>query len=135
VAPQGARGQIEALLADASRSIDIYAEEIADSRLEAELAGLAHRGVRVRVLIPPSARNAAVSSLVSGGVQVRTSSRPYIHAKAVVVDNREGFVGSENVSATSLDHNRELGILIRGTPLRTIADYFETDWVSARPVT
>jgi phosphatidylserine/phosphatidylglycerophosphate/cardiolipin synthase-like enzyme len=43
------------------------------------------------------------------------------------------FVGSENFSATSLDENRELGILIADqTVIATLAQTFQQDWSSAQ---
>jgi phosphatidylserine/phosphatidylglycerophosphate/cardiolipin synthase-like enzyme len=35
-----------------------------------------------------------------------------VHAKLIVADASRAFVGSQNFSATSLDQNRELGIII-----------------------
>jgi phosphatidylserine/phosphatidylglycerophosphate/cardiolipin synthase-like enzyme len=66
---------------------------------------------------------------------VRELTTPYIHAKVMVVDDRVAFVGSENLSAASLDHNRELGVLISGTSIRRILHAFSADWQrGARPV-
>jgi len=45
------------------------------------------------------------------------------------VDRRWAFVGSENLSPTSLDHNRELGVLI-GDPIAIarLEATFVQDW-------
>jgi cardiolipin synthase A/B len=37
-----------------------------------------------------------------------------LHAKAVVVDGRVALVSSANLTAAALDHNMELGLLVRG---------------------
>ncbi len=77
-------------------------------------------------------------ALSAAGVAVRTyadsSSVLYIHAKAIVVDGRQAFVGSENFSTASLDYNRELG-LITGAPgvVATVAATLAGDWAGATP--
>ena len=38
-------------------------------------------------------------------------ARPYLHAKAIVVDQKAIYLGSENFTKNSLDHNRELGLV------------------------
>jgi phosphatidylserine/phosphatidylglycerophosphate/cardiolipin synthase-like enzyme len=56
----------------------------------------------------------------------RCASTLYVHAKAMVLW-RQGapvaaFLGSENLSATSLDHNREIGVVLAPDGARQIAD-------------
>ncbi len=53
----------------------------------------------------------------------------------ILVDGVRAFVGSENFSATSLDHDREVGLLIRGPTLARISAVFAADWAhAAQPV-
>ena len=40
------------------------------------------------------------------------SQKLRMHAKIIVVDGARAFLGSENLTANSLDNNRELGILL-----------------------
>ena len=55
-----------------------------------------------------------------------------MHAKLIVADGTLGFVGSENFSATSLDENREVGLLIADTStLATLNSTFQSDWSNA----
>ena len=55
-----------------------------------------------------------VALITAAGAQVHRlpQSHLYVHAKAIVVDGRRAFVGSENLSAASLDHNRELDVIV-----------------------
>jgi len=41
----------------------------------------------------------------------------YLHAKAIVADGHTAFVGSQNFSTSSLDDNRELGIITNDRPV------------------
>jgi len=73
------------------------------------------RGVDVTVVMTyDSEWSAAFARLGNAGVHVRTyaASAPlYIHAKAMVIDGGEAFVGSENFSYDSLNRDRELGLV------------------------
>jgi cardiolipin synthase len=113
VSPTNAREQLLALVAGARVSLDLYAEVLRDPQLLEALAAAAERGVRVRVIVSPTGDFATeVEELAASGVEIRLSSSLYIHAKLIVADGERAFVGSQNLSATSLDQNRELGIVV-----------------------
>lgn len=133
LSPVNARFSLDALVFSARHMLDVYAEELTDPALGRELARKQKLGVTVRVLVPAGAAARATASLGSLRGVVRVLVRPYAHAKAIVADNRIAFVGSENLSATSLDKNREFGLLVRGTSVRQIARTFRQDWTAARP--
>ncbi|MBU2739998.1 phospholipase D-like domain-containing protein, partial [Acidithiobacillus concretivorus] len=73
-----------------------------------------------------------VAFLRAHGVQVRLMAvKPiYMHAKAVISGN-EAFVGSENFSVTSLESNREIGLLLNGRPVSELQAQFNRDWARA----
>jgi phosphatidylserine/phosphatidylglycerophosphate/cardiolipin synthase-like enzyme len=133
IAPGSARRQLTGLARSARRTLDVYAEEFADPALEGLFGQMARR-VRVRVLLPPGATPLDARRLAASGVSVRSLVAPYSHAKAVLVDGTRGFVGSENMSSTSLDHNREVGVLLPPPLVRKIEVYFARDWRAGRPV-
>ncbi len=110
VSPTNARATILGLIAGARYSLDLYAEEIYDTASIQALADATRRGVRVRIVYAGLGDAEGLSGI---GAQVARVASPYIHAKAIVADGTTLFVGSENVSATSLDRNREVGLLMR----------------------
>lgn len=128
LAPDNARTTLASLLHSARHSIDIYAEELRDPQMEMLLGAETRLGVRVRVLLPPNARGPDTARVCRHSVAVHYLSAPYSHAKAMVVDGRHGFIGSENLSSASLDRNREVGFLVRGPQLRRIEATFAADW-------
>jgi len=108
-----------------------------DSGLIAALAASAGRGVKVRVILPAPRGGATdysaagVALLRGAGGQVVRLSSPYIHAKVIVDDGTRAFVGSQNISASSLDRNRELGVIVADrSALATLTTTFAADWVS-----
>ena len=137
----GSRGALVGMIATASRTLEVYNEEMADEKVAAALAAAARRGVMVRIVMTWAAEWVpAWRMLAAAGAQVRTypaaANGRYIHAKMIVADGVRAFVGSENFSATSLEENRELGVMLavpRGIGVLRAA--FEGDWNAAQPFT
>jgi len=132
----GSRTALLALITGAQKSLDIYNEEMSDAGIMDALAEAARRGVRVRVVMTYADEWENVfHELASADVQIRTypaNANMYIHAKAIVADGKEVFIGSENFSKTSLDENRELGIILSdGSTIQSIETTFESDWQGA----
>lgn len=137
VSPVNARARILAFISGAHTTLLVEDEEMYDHQSEDALIAAAQRGVTVEVVLPePSGSSGAdsdISRLLQGGVHVRYISNVYMHAKMMVADGHLAFVGSENFSATSLDENRELGILIADqTVIATLTQTFQQDWSSAQ---
>lgn len=95
-------------------------EEMRQYDVEDALIAAAARGVRVTVVMTASTTYlSALGNLAHHGVRVELlpSSGVYIHAKLLCADCGVGagalFVGSENFSTSSLDFNRELGVVTR----------------------
>ena len=134
----GAEGPIVALIDSARSSLLVENEEMADPAVITALAGAAQRGVDVEVVMTDSSSwTGAFSQLVDAGVKVRTypSDGPlYIHAKVVVADGGSMFLGSQNFSVSSLDYNRELGI-ITGDPalIAAVSQTVSADFGGATP--
>jgi phosphatidylserine/phosphatidylglycerophosphate/cardiolipin synthase-like enzyme len=136
VSPVNSRAKITGLIASAQTSLQIEDEEMYDTSSEDALIAAARRGVSVRLILPGPAdiEAADVARLKAGGVQLVYVSAPFIHAKVIVADGRLAFVGSENFSSTSLDENREVGLLLADTTaLATITTTFERDWAVGQP--
>lgn len=114
VSPIGSRQAIAGLIRSARRSVDIYAEVVLDDAMVELIAGRAKAGIAVRLVISPDddpSGQADRAKLAAAGVQIRYVDALYIHAKAIVVDRARAFIGSENLTQTSLDENREIGLI------------------------
>ena len=53
---------------------------------------------------------------------------PSLHAKALIIDEEKGFIGSFNFTQNSLENNREIGIFINGKSISKIVNIFNKDW-------
>lgn len=139
ISPIDSRSDFYSLVDGAQHTLDLESEEMEDTGIENVLKSAARRGVIVRAIFPtPTSRvdpNApGERALVDGGVQVRRLGKPYVHGKELVVDGREAFLGSENFSKSSLDENREVGLLL-GDPVtvQRVESTFERDWQAGKP--
>ncbi|HVA90053.1 MAG TPA: phospholipase D-like domain-containing protein [Chloroflexota bacterium] len=133
LSPVDSRMKLLALIGRARHTLDAYAEEVQDPGLETALVAAAKRGVTVRLISNAGDRSntRGIARVQAGRVAVHLVTAPYIHAKLVLVDGKWAFVGSENISAASLDRNRELGVLVRDAgALSSLAATFESDWGS-----
>ncbi len=94
--------------------IDIETEELGYDRIV--LSALARKGSAVRIIVPSTISyydKKNIRFLEKHGVKVRLMpvKNVYIHAK-MIVGAQEAFIGSENFTYTSLNKNREAGIII-----------------------
>ncbi len=116
--------------------IVMESEELGDYR--PILEALAAKGKEAKVLLPASIsandlRNA--KDLQASGVTVRLlPTKPiYLHGKTIC-GQENGFVGSENVSYSSIMRNREMGLIIHGQALQEIHQQFAEDWGHSEPL-
>jgi len=84
------------------------------------LRSAATRGVDVRIVVPMHnnhryaglASRALFEELLSAGARIFLRKPPFIHAKAMVVDNRIALVGTANLDVRSLELNYETTVLL-----------------------
>ena len=126
VSPINARSTLTHLIDGAHHTLDLYEEEMDDGSIESHVVQAVHRHVRVRLIT--STGSAGVARLEGSGVHVVVMSSPYVHAKAIVADGNRVFIGSENISSTSLDSNREMGIVLtQSNAIHTVEATFQSD--------
>ena len=141
VSPVNSRSDFTSLINSAHHTLLIEAEEMQDSSIEQAIVSAAQRGVQIQVILPAprgssgDSNSQGIDNIKQGGIQVREDPRLYMHAKIIVVDGHEAFVGSENISSYSLDQNRELGIIVSDQDvLNTLEQTFQGDWGDSQGV-
>jgi cardiolipin synthase A/B len=148
--PKQSDTDLISLIDSATKSIVVENEEMADTTVVSALVAAAQRGVSVEVVMTnDSSWKSNFNKLAAAGVKIATyasSASLYIHAKIILVDydgssigsTTKVFLGSENFSTTSLDRNRELGLIttdpaILSSVSSTVAKDFAggTPWTSS----
>ena len=129
VSPTTSRKDLLWLIDGAQRTLDVYAEVMRDPEIMAAFVAAERRGVAVRLVMSEDDDNAEERrELADAGVEVQLARGGlYIHAKMMLIDGARAYVGSQNFTATSLDQNRELGVLLtdRGNLTRLAATFAE----------
>jgi phosphatidylserine/phosphatidylglycerophosphate/cardiolipin synthase-like enzyme len=112
--PESSRPTLLALIDGARTSLALETEELTDRGVVTALLDARGRGVAVTLAWPGPAAGAgtALTMLAAAGATVRAVATPPIHGKVVVADERTLYLGSVNLSPTSLDDNREVGLLL-----------------------
>jgi cardiolipin synthase len=118
--PGQSEADLLALIDGARQSIALESEELSSHRVVGALVNAARRGVAVSIAMTYDAdwvRGFDAIAAARGDIGVLHGEAPlYIHAKLLAVDagtpRGRAFVGSENISDTSLLHDRELGVVL-----------------------
>jgi phosphatidylserine/phosphatidylglycerophosphate/cardiolipin synthase-like enzyme len=139
LSPDTSRSTIIGLIDSAQSTLDIYAEVITDTEFVSAVQTAIDRGVQVRIIMTQSygqnMLDEPVGKLVRYGAELHTLASPYIHAKLIMVDSKEAFIGSQNYTSTSLDQNREVGVVISGpSNLERLRRVFDRDFAMGIPV-
>jgi phosphatidylserine/phosphatidylglycerophosphate/cardiolipin synthase-like enzyme len=136
--PTDSQDQLIALINGATSSLRIYSEEMGDRTVEDALIKAAKRGVNVQVCGENESGeyDSAFAKLARAGIRISyysSSTGFYIHGKVVEADygtaHAKIFIGSENFSNTSLNQNRELGLIISShAVMSAVAGTFASDF-------
>jgi len=128
--PVSSKPKLLQLIAGAKQSLVITTEEMTDADMVCQIQAVAQSAAKpsVRILLSGdigSSNEAAVNTLLGLGLAnlsirvmpgqppppVATPTPLYMHGKQVIADGIVAYVGSENLTNTSLIQNRELGML------------------------
>ncbi|BDG16791.1 phospholipase D-like domain-containing protein [Thermus brockianus] len=112
-----AREVLLSLIRGAKKELFLEHQAMADPEVVAALKEALARGVRVRLVGSPAEPGdtyflAGAEALKAAGAEVRFLPDPYVHAKVLVKDGEVALLGSLNLSANSLNANRELAVLL-----------------------
>ncbi|MDO9325678.1 MAG: phospholipase D-like domain-containing protein [Methanoregula sp.] len=138
--PVNSRDKILGVINHATKTLEVYNEEITDQQCIDALVEASKRGVVVRVIAADMESNGknknapALRTLNASGALAKSITSLYIHAKMVLADyqtpDQVAYLGSENLGEVSLDQNRELGILVAEKPiLDRLESVFNSDWL------
>jgi len=121
------RGVIEQLLNEAQESIIIQTQYITDDGVRTILKSKKTL-TEFKLLVADTKDNDELIRYF-GNEQARKFKQYYNHTKMILIDHKILLLGSMNLSATSLDKNREIWILLLDpTIISTFATQFQKDW-------
>ncbi len=100
------------------------------------LAALRRKGSGVTLVLPAKIKarvRPLTRSLARAGVHIRWLRQPYLHAKLIGGPTR-AFIGSQNLSWTSLNRNREVGVLLGARDALRLYQQCQRDAGRERPI-
>jgi phosphatidylserine/phosphatidylglycerophosphate/cardiolipin synthase-like enzyme len=123
VSPINARKQLLELIRRARKELLIYDPHLVDAAMLKALNERRQRGVDVRVIGSAGRRGHRL--------KVRALEGFRLHARAIIRDRREAFVGSQSLRKGELDSRREVGLIVRDSKVvGGLRDTFQADWAA-----
>ncbi len=126
VSPETSRQVLTDFLRGARRELLIYDERLNDKLIERLLRERVAAGVAIRVIGKTGKGLEAVLA--------RKLPDMRLHARAIIRDGAQAFIGSQSLRKLELDGRREVGVIIHDTRIaRKMRAVFEQDWAEAAP--
>ncbi len=128
--PTHARERLIKFIQWAQEKIYLYMPSLTDEEVIVEFQRKCQEWKMIYILLDKSGENDKKGNKISQKwcPEIRLLKSPSLHAKALIVDNKEWFVGSFNFTKNSLENNREIGIFISGKSISNIVNIFQQDW-------
>ena len=124
VSPECSRVSLTRFIKSAEKELLIYDQKLTDRMILRLLQAKIKDGVDVRVI-------GKVGKAASGIEAVKLGGRR-LHVRAIVVDRKEVFIGSQSLRKLELDGRREIGLICRvGAVAKRVAQTFELDWTKS----
>jgi cardiolipin synthase A/B len=127
--PDNAREKILNFIHTAQSSIVMYAQDVSDYQIVGALSKAARRGVNVELLIDKYSPQKRYDFLKKSNVHLCFEHPYQIHAKVIIIDQKEALLGSINFTKPSLNKNRELSVITKDPlVIQGLLETFYHDW-------
>lgn len=135
------RNQMARFIDKATTHLHIQHPKYVDAVILERIVAAADRGVKVKVLC--GGRHgisewdildtfSSLRTLRRFGIKVHKQRNLRVHAKLIVVDEREALVGSMNIDRSAFDSRRELGLITDDPAIvARLLEVFGKDWESS----
>lgn len=132
VCPINCRPVLEGLLGSAQHRIAIQTQYILDDRIQ-QLLLRKDPDVDLQIIVANTDDNDPLQQYWGPDI-LRRLRQYYNHTKVIIIDDEVMLLGSMNMSATSLDRNREIGVIIRDPQLiGQVQSGFDSDRAANAP--
>jgi cardiolipin synthase len=130
--PDNSRIKILQFIQQAQSEIKIYTQNIADYSIIGALTKAARSNVKVQILLSSLPTKKRLNYLTQAGVVIHFSKHEIIHAKVIMIDQKQALIGSINLTKPSLDENRELSVITADPHvIHDLVKTFNQDWQTA----
>jgi phosphatidylserine/phosphatidylglycerophosphate/cardiolipin synthase-like enzyme len=138
VSPVNSRDRIVALIQSAQHTLYIESMQFDDRAVHDAVIARKQAGVDVQIILADagwiSTNSSVADDLATNGITARYLNSPKVHVKSIIADGAHAYLGSENISYTSLSKNREIGLIIDdAAALQSMQQTFTKDYAAATP--
>ncbi len=112
LSPDNMRSWIWDTIEKTKKNIYIYNQTISDKEILSMLEKKSHAGIDVRICQAVTQDSESAQQKFWGNYTFKMAwlKKPYLHAKLILRDDEEIFLGSVNFTSNALDNNREFAI-------------------------
>jgi len=129
ISPICPRYQILETLKSAKNEIMIFEQSIDDLEIQNILLEKAKNWIKIQMLIWDTkvvkTNKEIMEKFLENWIDIKAPKKPYVHAKAFMVDNKYLFVWSINFTYNSIENNREIGLIFTNWK---ISEYFKNEF-------
>ena len=132
ISPINAREKLNGLIGNAKQRVFFAMQSVDDNDTVALLIARHDAGVDVRVMMADPTvydQSGDADVLKAHGIDVRYLPETilYLHEKVIVADD-DAFVGSVNITYTSIEKNREIGVIGDASFTSLVLPQVQADW-------
>ena len=126
ISPDNARTALSAFIRGARKELLIYDPKVSDGSMVRALEDRVSKGVEVRILGNVGKRGTRLRCLKLAGIR--------LHARVIIRDGRQAFLGSQSLRPPELDIRREIGLIVKNAAMvRALRAVFVKDWQASAP--
>lgn len=127
LSPFYSREKLEFLLKNAKKEILIYFPYFEDEWFQSILEDKFNENIKVQIITDK--KNEKLEDFKSLWFDIKALPKLTVHAKIILIDNKYLYIWSINFSASSIDKNRETGVLIKNQEIiKKLNDFFLEDF-------
>ncbi|HYW72522.1 MAG TPA: phospholipase D-like domain-containing protein, partial [Pyrinomonadaceae bacterium] len=124
VSPINARKELSTFIKGATKELLIYDPMVSDPAMIRLLEERCAAGVQVKILGRLGERRCSFTA--------QKLHRLRLHARAIIRDRKDAFIGSQSLRETELDSRREVGVIFQDQrTVNRMAAVFQQDWDQA----
>jgi phosphatidylserine/phosphatidylglycerophosphate/cardiolipin synthase-like enzyme len=126
ISPDNARTALSAFIRGARKELLIYDPKVSDGSMVRALEDRVSKGVEIRILGNVGKRGTRLRCLKLAGIR--------LHARVIIRDGRQAFLGSQSLRPPELDIRREIGLIVKNAAMvRALRAVFVKDWQASAP--
>ncbi len=108
ISPINMRTRLISFLQSAKQSLFVYVQSVSDPGILSILQKQYDVGIDVRLCVSDADGIATITGYTFPIAYMR---KPYLHAKAIMIDHKDILIGSVNLTSNGIDKNREVVLL------------------------